>query len=115
MAYQMLLDAAERYAASAPPPQPLGEKAARMYEARIRGYREAMTALHDLKGSPPAEPVTEQSVRTYLEYRARCEHCSMSTLKADLSALRRYIGDQGQPDPTRTYAFKAFMEGLALV
>jgi hypothetical protein len=91
------------------------DKTQQAYEARLRVYREAMTALHELNGSPPAEPVTEESVKTYLNYRAKYEHCSMNTLKADLAALRHYISEQGIPDPTRNWKFKTFMDGLALL
>lgn len=79
------------------------------YRAGIEAYKEVMTMI---PGAPPPFPITFDSLRIFFAFRKGHEKVAFSTLQGNLAAIGHFIGENGLPDPTRTFEFKQFFNGL---
>jgi hypothetical protein len=76
----------------------------KLYQCLLKRYSQAMSQIPN---APPAFPVTSESVIAYLTFRKTMEQCSLNTIKADLSAIRRHLHVKGR---WRSWCFVKYTE-----
>lgn len=87
----------------------ISENTEKTYQSLLKRYSDGLSRIPD---APPAFPVTAQSIITYLTFRKTMEHCSLNTIKGDLSAIRRYLHINQLPDVTQSTLVREFMTGM---
>ena len=88
--------------------QCLASNSRRSYNRAIQRYVET---LNELPGINPF-PITEESLRIYLTFRAKYQNVTMNTIKSDISGIRFYLHSQNFFDCTRSFTFRSFIQGL---
>ena len=82
----------------------ISENTEKTYQSLLKRYSDGLSRIPD---APPAFPVTAQSIITYLTFRKTMEHCSLNTIKGDLSAIRRHLHIYQLPDVTQSTLVRA--------